>query len=387
MAKNNTNPRRNLEANDAPEAESVATIDTWAARSKHWLEQSQPQTSRRRREREKNPLFLTGHGLSIRVDRGCLVVRDGHTHYPTEETTWRFFSGSLDIPPALIVIDGSGEITMDALDWLGRQEVPLIRLRWDGEFVSVVTSGGQAASTDKVAWQRQTRNSDRRRVEFGLPLIRRKAQNTLVTMEEYVPKSSAWDKAYKNIATRVRWLEDRPPKRFSNLLGIEGAVANEYFRAWSAVSLKWRITKKDPIPDDWGRFKSRAALRPGRRRAYRATHPVNAMLNYAYGLLTARTQIQLISKGYDPMIGVMHDEEEARGTYPAFALDQMEPMRPVVDRAVLQLVESETFSGSDFSIQHDGVCRLNPQLARRVAQLVLSLYAEVRKTEWLKQES
>jgi len=50
-------------------------------------------------------------------------------------------------------------------------------------------------------------------------------------------------------------------------------------------------------------------------------------------------------------------------------VDHMEPMRPVVDRAVLELIDSATFTGADFSIQHDGVCRMNPELARRVAQL------------------
>ena len=52
-------------------------------------------------------------------------------------------------------------------------------------------------------------------------------------------------------------------------------------------------------------------------------------------------------------------------------VDHMEPMRPVVDRAVLQLIDTATFTGADFSIQHDGVCRMNPELARRVAQLAL----------------
>jgi CRISPR-associated protein Cas1 len=46
-------------------------------------------------------------------------------------------------------------------------------------------------------------------------------------------------------------------------------------------------------------------------------------------------------------------------------------MRPVVDRAVLQLIDTVTFTGADFSIQRDGVCRMNPELARRVAQLAL----------------
>lgn len=95
------------------------------------------------------------------------------------------------------------------------------------------------------------------------------------------------------------------------------------------------------------------------------------MLNYAYGVLMAQTQVQLIGDGYDPTIGILHGRENERGTYAAFALDQMEPMRPVVDRAILELVKSATFVGGDFSIQADGVCRLNPELARRVAQSAL----------------
>ena len=371
-----------MEPSYAERAAPVTVIDTWAARSAYWLEKSELKFRRRRREREINPLILTGHGLSIRVDKGSLLIRDGNTHYPADRREWRFFNGELEIPPALIVVDGSGEITMDAIDWLATQDVPLIRLRWDGQFASVVTAGGQAASTEKIRWQEKTRFTPALRVAFGLDLLRQKARNTLVTMDKYVPRSPVWDRAYKNISTRIHWLEERPPQQFRRLLGIEGAIANEYFRSWSAISLKWRAIKQHPIPDDWLKFVSRAALRGGRRRAYRATHPVNAMLNYAYGVLTARTQIRLIADGYDPTIGIMHDEEEQRGKYPAFALDHIEPMRPVVDRAVLQLVNTVTFTGADFSVQHDGVCRLNPELARRVAQLAMDYHASVSTTEY-----
>lgn len=74
----------------------------------------------------------------------------------------------------------------------------------------------------------------------------------------------------------------------------------------------------------------------------------------------------------------MHEKKALRGINPGFALDHMEPMRPVVDRAVLQLIDEATFTGftgTDFSIQHDGVCRMNPELARRVAQLALEHYS------------
>jgi CRISPR/Cas system-associated endonuclease Cas1 len=52
-------------------------------------------------------------------------------------------------------------------------------------------------------------------------------------------------------------------------------------------------------------------------------------------------------------------------------LDNMESIRPVVDRAILHLLNLDTFTGADFSSQHDGVCRLNPELAWQVAQLAV----------------
>lgn len=329
-------------------------------------------TTRLRREREKNPLVLTGHGLSIRVDKGCLLVRDGNTHYPAAKREWRFFNGALDIPPAIIAVDGSGEITMDAIDWLATQRVPLIRLRWDGRFASVVTAGGQAASSDKVYWQERTRNDPIARLRFARDLIHDKALSTLVTMDEHVPRSPVWQNAHASIAARTRLLEKRSPRSIEELLGIEGAIANEHLRAWSGIDLTWKGMKQRPIPGDWQAYKSRSALRDESRGNHGATHPVNAMLNYAYGVLMARAQVQLIAGGYDPTIGILHGRESELGRYPAFALDRMEPMRPVVDRAVLDLIKTTSFSGGDFSIQSDGVCRLNPELARHVAQRSMS---------------
>jgi CRISPR-associated protein Cas1 len=352
--------------------------DDWASRSRFWLKEAEAQPTRRFREREQFPLALTGHGISLRVDKGSLLVRDGNTHHPAERREWRYFNASLDIPPALVVLDGSGNITLDAIDWLARHRVPLIRLRWDGQFASIVTAGGQAASAEKVDWQQRTRCNPRARLAFAIDLIQKKAQNSLATLDGFLPRGTLWDRACKNIEDRARSLRDTPPRTFASLLGIEGSIAADYFRVWSGLSIKWKPLKRYPIPRDWGTYRSRVALRHGiRLRAdgggYNrgATHPVNAMLNYAYAMLIAQTQIRLIAEGYDPTVGIMHEKKALRGINPGFALDHMEPMRPVVDRAVLQLIDKVTFTGADFSIQHDGVCRMNPELARRLAQLAL----------------
>lgn len=60
----------------------------------------------------------------------------------------------------------------------------------------------------------------------------------------------------------------------------------------------------------------------------------------------------------------------------ALLLDLMEPLRPVVDAVVLGLLDSETFSPSDFVRRDNGVCRLVPQLARTVAQRTANRLAE-----------
>lgn len=48
----------------------------------------------------------------------------------------------------------------------------------------------------------------------------------------------------------------------------------------------------------------------------------------------------------------------------------MEPERPKVDRSILEFVKSRKFHAADFVIRSDGVCRLNPEMARQVAQEV-----------------
>ena len=120
------------------ERTDLASAD-WPDRCAFWRAESEPTSTRRRREREQEPLILTGHGLSLRVDKGCLLVRDGNTYYPADRRESRFFKGTLGIPPAFIILDGSGEITLGAMDWLATQD--LTRTVEDGGIDLVVSYG------------------------------------------------------------------------------------------------------------------------------------------------------------------------------------------------------------------------------------------------------
>jgi hypothetical protein len=85
------------------------------------------------------------------------------------------------------------------------------------------------------------------------------------------------------------------------------------------------------------------------------------------GQLQSQLQIRALSDGFDPTIGVMHFQ---RTGSPAFIFDLMEPERPKIDRTIIEFLKSEKLHPVDFTIRRDGVVRLNPQLAKRVAGFV-----------------
>jgi CRISPR-associated protein Cas1 len=128
---------------------------------------------------------------------------------------------------------------------------------------------------------------------------------------------------------------------------------------------------RTPIPGEW------RTVGPRFTRVYatgsrNASHPVNAILNYAYAVLQSQVQTKLVADGYDPydpMLGIMHYDRDGA---PAFVFDMMEPERPKVDGAVLGFLKLEALHAADFTIREDGVVRLNPELARRVAQMAIA---------------
>jgi CRISP-associated protein Cas1 len=89
-----------------------------------------------------------------------------------------------------------------------------------------------------------------------------------------------------------------------------------------------------------------------------------------YAVLESEIRIKAISQGHDPTIGIMHEGSDGSSK---FIFDLMEPERPKIDRKVLDVVKSHVFDPADFVIRNDGVCRLNPQMARLVGALIGTL--------------
>jgi CRISPR-associated protein Cas1 len=177
----------------------ASTIDeVWAARSEMWRNRLE-RTSSRRSKRARGPLALTlaGNGVSLRVEGDSLTIRNGFTRYPQKQETYRYFKGDSGLPERIILIDGNGNISFDALSWLAEQNVALVRINWKGEIVCVSGASGYSANPYRVQWQLETRNDPFRRMDFCRSIITRKIAASIVTLERSVIRSDKWERAMK----------------------------------------------------------------------------------------------------------------------------------------------------------------------------------------------
>jgi CRISPR-associated protein Cas1 len=85
--------------------------------------------------------------------------------------------------------------------------------------------------------------------------------------------------------------------------------------------------------------------------------PMNAMLSFAYSLLTHDCASALESVGLDAYVGFLHKDRPGRSS---LALDLMEELRPcMADRFVLTLVNNRIINQKDFDYQESGAVLLN----------------------------
>lgn len=343
--------------------------DDWSGRNAFWANEFQiKRPSRKKRDRRNTPLVLCGHGMSLRVDGGTLVAREGRTHLLQEPQTHRFFAGSNDIPPKIIILDGSGSVSFDVLRWLSDQQVQLVCIDWRGEVVTGAGGAGYAINSKNLRWQLDTRADPIRRLAFSTGIVRQKIEASIHTLAHVLADSPARQLALSSAAKALEQLDRSRAVDIDHLRGIEGVTAAAYFNAWRGLEINIRQTARRPVPDSWRTFDCRSSLANGRKPKNRnASDPINAMLNYAYGVLQAQVQVRALSEGFDPTVGIMHHGYKDS---PAYVFDLMEPERPKVDAAVLKFVAKHEFSAADFTLRSDGVVRLSPQLARRVCALV-----------------
>ena len=118
---------------------------------------------------------------------------------------------------------------------------------------------------------------------------------------------------------------------------------------------------KHKIPIEWRGFAQRASGISGN--GYKATHPVNTILNYAYAILAGQVERALQIAGLDVAVGSLHADQDGRAS---LVYDLMEPMRPIVDQVIFNWMMMQRWRRADFVIDRQGVIRVHPQLGRVV---------------------
>src|SRR5690606_7150628 len=175
-----------------------------------------------------------------------------------------------------------------------------------------------------------------------------KLEASIATLETRFAASLARDAAVAKAREGIAQLASAPVANMGTIHKIEGGCANAYFTVWREIELRWTGLGRRPSPDAWREFTQRSSVLTGYKPGnWKASHPLNAMLNYAYAVKAAQLQIQALAEGYDPAFGIMHNADRS---YYAFAYDLIEPERPKVDAAILAFIAKRSFATADFII-------------------------------------
>ena len=207
------------------------------------------------------------------------------------------------------MLDGSGGISFDALTWLSDQNITFVQLDWRGYVNFVGGYSGYTADRKLVGLQLGIKGS-KKAIKINRSLIGLKFEACIETIKTVFPNSENSEIA---ISKLKKWNSELNNPRISNsisrILGFEGSAALAYYKPWQGTPIKWSGLSKRPIPESWHEIGPRSMT--WRRRGNNARHPINAMLNYGYGVLISQIRTEIVAAGLDPSIGIVHSNLES----------------------------------------------------------------------------
>jgi CRISPR-associated endonuclease Cas1 len=307
-------------------------------------------------------ISLSGYGIKIFIERGHLVVSDGfgpHRRYG------RFSRATCGIT-RLVVRGTSYYLTGDAISWLRDVGASFVSTDYDGRVIA--------------AWSPPGHNDGRLRrsqalspwTETGLELIRyligEKLKGRIGVIERFFPAECS---ALASIRERLARIDDLSDPAL--IRHAEGAAGAAYWELWRTVPVTFIRRDAARIPEHWQTFGPRMSpLSSGRPR--RAATPGCAALNYILGIAESETRAACTAAGLDVTLGLFHTDTLNRDS---LVYDILEPIRPAIESWLLELLASQVWTRNDFAEIRDGVCRILPDLAHRLAQTGPTWYRAV----------
>src|SRR2546422_764129 len=257
---------------------------------------------------------LFGYGITVHMDGGHLVIKDGIGVDRREAWFPRVGHGLR----RLVVIGSDGFVSLAALRWLADQDASFVMLERDGSVLA--TTGPVRPSDARLRRAQAFAHQSGAALRIARELIGQKlaGQERLardLLHDSTVARTIAWARA---ALTTANTIED------IRLFESQAAVA--YWSAWHAVPVMFPKNDLRRVPDHWRIFGTRKSPLSGSPRL--AVNPPNAILNYLYALLESESRLAAAALGLDPGIGVLHVDTDARDS---LACDLMEAVRPQVD--------------------------------------------------------
>lgn len=297
----------------------------------------------------KGVCVADGHGIKIRVDRRHLVVEDGIGRSRRERRFHKANSGLRRV----VILGTTGYVSLEAVRWLADAKIPMIQIDPEGRLLTA----SQPMGSDRAALRRAqalalTNETGLRVVRY---LLDRKLEGQAHIAAQLGGSRGEIDEANRQL---------EQADSLNELMWLEAQAANHYWHAWADVESRFITRDQSKVPDHWRTFGKRAS-RFGGSGSHNAANPSNAILNYLYALLEAEAVIASQTVGLDPGVGILHVDKRARDS---FALDLMEPVRPLVDQWTLRFLIKHRFKASDFVDTRRGTCRLTPTITHWLAE-------------------
>jgi hypothetical protein len=305
-------------------------------------------------------VLVIGPNAALRVRGGALDVEHGsgknrvHVRIDID-----------DLKPAAILFDAHGEfLTGEAIRWCARYAIPLILPNGPGRAILFYESALEADGAGEGVNGKHAA----RILDVGPSLVRAQALADPVPVARAIvsAKLEASAESVPAIDKRHWSLRLDETRSVAEIVTIEARIAAAYWRAFRDLGLRER--KGGNLPRSWLRFANRqkGAQFLGSKHA---SHPINAMLNYAYVVEAGRLARALTAAGFALTIGFLHNDKHGRNS---LVWDAIEPLRPEIDARVFKFIASREFRRSDF-----------PQAGRNAHRIDRAIIAELLRVSLL----
>ncbi|MBI5894506.1 MAG: CRISPR-associated endonuclease Cas1 [Desulfobacterales bacterium] len=288
------------------------------------------------------PLYVQSAGSYLKKDGEQIIV---------EEKKERVAEARY-IDTSQVVLFGHAGISTPALHECFRREIPVTFMSYGGWFIGhTVGIGHRNVMTRTLQYQASFDTSKCLRLARRLVIGKIHNCRTLLRRNWKAAEGDEEGKAPPQVLQALKndMAQAARAGAIPMLLGVEGNAARRYFE--HLIGMVSPGCREGAEGFD---FSARNRRPP--------KDPLNALLSFAYAMLTREWTVTLSAVGLDPYRGLYHQLRHGR---PALALDMMEPFRPLVaDSTVLMAINNGEIKADDFIYSAAG-CSLKPAGRRR----------------------